>query len=58
MPCVVLKMFFGSRKIDLGLKLVFPMGQSSIVPNCYRHILSNTLDWIPVTLVLLDLDPL
>lgn len=51
--CIMLKMFFKRLQIDLELKLVFPVGQSSVDASRHRPILSNTSEWISVNLIYL-----
>lgn len=47
MPCIILEVFFKRLQIDLGLKLIFQVGRSSVDANCHRHLVSNTREWLP-----------
>lgn len=48
MPCIILEVFFKWFQIDLGLKHIFQVGQSSIDANCHRHLVANIREWIPL----------
>ena len=45
MPCIIFKIVFRPYlQIDLVLKLVSPVDQTSTDPNCHKHMLSSTLE--------------